>query len=89
MISKQTVYLNEDRTEAVAEGDPSARYLLVREGHEIEPAMAEKYEGAAKLIGAGKSAAAEKKAEQSNEPPAPAHREQTLPKLRKRAKRSK
>lgn len=63
MIAKQTVFLSSDRSKAVPEGDADAKFLLVREGHEIEPETAEKYEGAVDLIGkAGKSVEAPKPA---------------------------
>jgi hypothetical protein len=52
MISKQSVYLNADRSKAVPEGHQDARFLLVREGHDIEQSEIEKYDGAAGLIGA-------------------------------------
>jgi hypothetical protein len=66
MISKQTVFLSSDRSCAVAEGDEDAKFLLVREGHEIEPEIAEQYEGAVDLI--GKAAAAKPAAEQKKVP---------------------
>lgn len=50
MIAKNTVYLSEDRKTAVAEGDPAARFLLVRAGSEIADAALDKYEGAAELV---------------------------------------
>lgn len=96
MISKQTVYLNENRTKAVAEGDPGARFLLVREGMEIDLALAEKYDGATDLIGSASKAKPEK-AEPIQAPnlkgassapvdagPAPTNREQAMPKRRTR-----
>lgn len=55
MIAKQSVYLNTDRSKAVAEGDKDARWLLVREGHEISEGEADKYDGAASLIGKARS----------------------------------
>lgn len=80
MISKQTVYLNADRTKAVEEGAPDARFLLVREGHEISEAEVEKY-GATSLLKGSKSEALAQ-----NESPAPQNRESAMPKLRKRSK---
>lgn len=50
MIAKQTVYLTEDRKNAVPEGDKDARFLLVRAGHEVNEAELEKYEGAQDLV---------------------------------------
>lgn len=61
MTAKQTVFLTEDRTKAVPAGHPNARFLLVREGLEIEPSQFEHYEGAAALIKG-------KKAEHEEEP---------------------
>lgn len=66
MIAKQSVYLTGDRKKAVAEGDKEARFLLVREGHEIEDAIAEQYEDAIDLIGT-----AAKKKEDAPKVPAP------------------
>ena len=51
MIAKQSVYLNADRTKAVPEGHQDARFLLVREGHDINEAELEKYGGADSLVG--------------------------------------
>lgn len=50
MISKATVWLDANRN-AVADGDKSARSLLVRAGGEIPQATAEKYPGAVEMIG--------------------------------------
>jgi hypothetical protein len=50
MISKQAVYLDSERKRAVPEGHKDARFLLVREGHEVEEALVEKYDGAADLV---------------------------------------
>jgi hypothetical protein len=70
MISKQTVYLNAQRTLAVKEGDSRAQYLLVRAGHEVPDAEVDRYEGAAALV--GKSAKADPAAETSAPAAAPA-----------------
>lgn len=51
MIAKQTVYLDATKTKAVPEGHADARFLLVREGAEIDEKEFEQYEGADKLIG--------------------------------------
>jgi hypothetical protein len=51
MISKQTVFLTVDRKKAVPEGHKDARYLLVREGSEVEPAQLEEIDGAEGLVG--------------------------------------
>lgn len=59
MTSSQAVFLNQDRTKAVKEGDKDAKFLLVREGGEISDEQAAKYEGAAALIGKGGSKKAE------------------------------
>lgn len=66
MIAKQTVFLTGDRSKAVPEGHEEAKFLLVREGCNIEDALAEKH-GAVALI----DAPAEKKAvePQQQEPP--------------------
>lgn len=52
MISKQTVFLTADRSKAVPEGHKDARFLLVREGHEVNDAEMEKYDGAESLVNA-------------------------------------
>lgn len=44
MIAKQTVYLTGDRSKVVPEGDKDARFLLVREGHEINEALVEQHD---------------------------------------------
>lgn len=51
MKASQSVYLNFDRTKAVPEGHADARFLLVREDHEIDDAEVEKYDGASSLVG--------------------------------------
>jgi hypothetical protein len=51
MIAKQTVFLSSDRSHAVPESDEDAKFLLVREGHEIEPKILEQYDGASELVG--------------------------------------
>lgn len=81
MIAKATVFLTEDRTRAVAEGDPRAKFKLVHIGQEIPEAHAEKFEGAVELIG-GKKKAPEPAPEKTIETrePAPHHRD---PKHRK------
>lgn len=43
MISSKTLYLTADRDKVVEEGNPKARFLLVREGHEIDDKLAEKH----------------------------------------------
>jgi hypothetical protein len=43
MIAKETLYLTADRGTVVKEGDPKAQFLLVREGHELNDTLAEKY----------------------------------------------
>lgn len=50
MIAKQAVYLTQDRQTAVPEGHKDAKFLLVREGHEIDEALVEKHD-AADLVG--------------------------------------
>lgn len=50
LTAKQSVFLTEDRKSAVKEGDPKAKFLLVRAGREIVQSEAEKYEGALDLI---------------------------------------
>jgi hypothetical protein len=52
MIAKQSVYLTADRKTAVPEGDKGARFLLVREGHEVNDAVLDRYENAESLVGA-------------------------------------
>lgn len=44
MIAKQTVYINSDRSQAVPDGHADAKFLLVREGHEIEELLVEKHD---------------------------------------------
>lgn len=44
MIAKQTVFLTGDRSQAVPEGHADAKFLLVREGHDIEGALIEKHD---------------------------------------------
>lgn len=44
MIAKQSVYLTADRSGVVPEGHEDAKFLLVREGHEIEEALVEKHD---------------------------------------------
>jgi hypothetical protein len=51
LIAQQTVFATIDRKKAVKEGHPEAKFLLVREGHEISEADVEKHEGAAALVG--------------------------------------
>jgi hypothetical protein len=50
MKSNATVFLTEDRKTAVAEGDPKARFLLVRAGGDIAEARYKDVAGAAELI---------------------------------------
>lgn len=94
MISKQTVFLNADRTNAVKEGDPKARFLLVRQGHEIAESIVEKYSGAAALVGSGKDAPQSEFAEShplaqaGDGSPTPSNREGDL-KLKKRSRGKK
>lgn len=54
LISKQRVYLTEDRTKAVPDGHKEARTLLVAQGAEINEDDAAKYPGAIKLVKGGK-----------------------------------
>lgn len=49
MIAKQSLFLTADN-KVVVEGDAEARFLLVREGHDINEAMVEKYD-CADLVG--------------------------------------
>lgn len=70
MIAKQSVYLNADRTAAVHEGHADAKFLLVREGGEVEEALVEKYDGALDLVNSEAKAQAE---------PAPSPREAMPP----------
>ena len=81
MIASQTVYLAADQKTAVLPG-PQAKFLLVREGHDIEQSVAEKYDGAIALIG-GKKA----KPEHPSESPKPKNREQSAPKRSSRGKK--
>jgi hypothetical protein len=57
MIAKQTVFLTHDRKRAVPEGHEHARFLLVREGGEINDGDLENYEGADDLVRATAKAA--------------------------------
>lgn len=68
MIAKQTVYLNFDRTEAVPEGHADAKFLLVREGHDIEESLVEKHD-AMELVNSASN----------NPPPAPAPSREAAP----------
>lgn len=43
MISDKTLYLSEDREKVVNEGDPKAKFLLVRAGQELPDALAAKH----------------------------------------------
>lgn len=54
MKATATVYLNQDKSKAVAEGDKDAKFLLVKEGSEISDADVEKYDVAA-LVGGKKT----------------------------------
>lgn len=67
MKSNQTVYLNADKSKAVPEGDPDARFLLVREGHELDDKIAEQYEGAIELM--SQTASAPKESPAAAPPP--------------------
>lgn len=67
IVADQTVFLTEDKTKAVAEGDLKAKFLLVRKGREIATAKAEQYAGAIELLG-GK---AEKHAAKTEDKPDP------------------
>lgn len=84
MKSNQTVYLNADKSKAVPEGDADARFLLVREGHELDDKIAEQYEGAIDLMGKTASAPGKPSAAAS---PAPQNREQAMPQRRTRTKK--
>lgn len=66
MIAKQTVFLTGDRSKAVPEGHPEAKFLLVREGSEIADAEAEKHNAVALIDTPAKKKAAEP---QEQEPP--------------------
>jgi hypothetical protein len=81
MIASKTVYLAADRKTAVAAG-PEAKFLLVKAGHEIDQATAEKYDGAIALIGSSK------KAPTAAGNAAPENREAAMPKRHTRAKKS-
>lgn len=49
MIAKQTVYLNDSRSAAVPDGDPNAKFLLVRKGSEIDEKSVKDIDGALEL----------------------------------------
>lgn len=51
MIAKQTAFFTGDRKNVVAENDPAAKFLFVREGSEVADSEVAKYPGAAELIG--------------------------------------
>lgn len=55
MIAKQSVYLNADRSQALPEGHDDAKFLLVREGNEIEEAIIEKYDAMSLVNSAAKA----------------------------------
>lgn len=84
MIAKQTVYLNEAKTKAVPDGDPSARFLLVREGHDVEPALVDKYEGAGDLV-----SSAPKQKKESAPAPSPSESQQAAVEAAKKAEQAK
>ena len=50
MIAKQTAFFTGDRKRIVAESDPEAKFLFVREGCEVSDSEVTKYPGAAELI---------------------------------------
>jgi len=86
MISSKTYYLTADRQNVVEEGDPKAQFLLVRAGNEIPDAQAEQYG----IKGDKKAApASEAPPASSDSGPEPKNREQAMPKLKTRGKRSK
>lgn len=74
MIAKQTVFLTGDRKQAVPEGHPDAKFLLVREGSEIADAEAEKHNAVALI-----DTPAKKKAEAPQETPPPTLKNQSSP----------
>lgn len=63
MIAKQTVFLTHDRKSAVPEGHKDARYLLAREGSEIEPGHIEDIDGAEDLVGSARKGAVAERTE--------------------------
>lgn len=71
MIAKQTLFLNGDRTKVVVEGDAEARFLLVREGHEISEAEVEKYDAAELVNTKGKPPKAAEPSEHESMPDRP------------------
>lgn len=68
MIAKQTVFLTEDRSTVVPEGDPKAKFLLVREGNEISDALVEKHD-CADLVNKAAKGSAKPEAKTSDTPP--------------------
>lgn len=70
MIAKQSVYLTADRSKAVPESDPEAKFLLVREGHEIEEALVEKHSALDLVNSASKAKPAEPAPSREHMPPA-------------------
>lgn len=50
IIAQNTVFLNAAQDAAVLEGDPTARYLIVRKGQEISEVQAAKYTNSLALI---------------------------------------
>lgn len=52
MIAKQTVFLTLDRSRAVVESDPEAKFLLCRAGLEIADKVAQQYTDAVALLSA-------------------------------------
>lgn len=83
MIAAKTVYLNADRTKAVAEGDKDARSLLVREGGEISDETVAKYEGAAALLGGAKKAPRAEPVVETREPAVTTRDPRPAPKRRR------
>lgn len=82
MISPKTYYLTEDRQNVVDEGDPKAKFLLVRAGNEISDALAEQHG-----ISEKKAAPPPAQSAPANSGPAPQNREDAMPKRKTRGKK--
>lgn len=91
MIAKQTVFLTGDRSQAVPEGHADAKFLLVREGHDIEEALIEKHD-AMDLVNSAATAKPEPAPSREHAPapnPPPAAKPEKVAKSKKAPKAKK
>lgn len=93
MISKATIFLNFDKSRAVAEGSKEARFLLVRTSNEVDENSLGKYPGALEMAQGAPETSKEDKppvednkgnsgAPESKEPPSPEQLETKEPTVR-------